>query len=78
MLSGVLPDTRVQLDAFAYDGGIQFKQSVMRAMDSINARMGRNKVFYAAQGTQKTWGMRQRKLSKRFTTRWDEIPTVKA
>jgi DNA polymerase V len=78
MLSGVLPDARVQLDAFAYDGGIRVKQSVMKAMDSINVRMGRNKVFYAAQGTEKTWGMRQKRLSKRFTTRWDEIPTVKA
>jgi len=78
MLSEVVPDSRVQMDAFAYDGGIQVKQSVMRAMDSINARMGRNKVFYAAQGTDKTWGMRQKRLSKRFTTRWDEIPVVKA
>jgi DNA polymerase V len=78
MLSEVVPDSRVQLDAFAYDGGIQVKQSVMRAMDSINARMGRNKVFYAAQGMEKTWGMRQKRLSRRFTTRWDEIPTVKA
>ncbi len=78
MLSGVVPDSRVQLDAFAYDGGIQIKQSVMRALDSINIRMGRNKVFYAAQGVKRTWGMRQNKLSKRFTTRWDEIPTVKA
>lgn len=77
MLSEVVPDSRVQLDAFAYDGGIQLKQSVMRAMDSINTRMGRNKVFYAAQGVEKTWGMRQKRLSKRVTTRWDEIPTVK-
>lgn len=77
MLSEVVPDSRVQLDAFAYDGGIRIKQSVMLAMDSINSRMGRNKLFYAAQGMQKTWGMRQNRLSQRFTTRWDEIPTVK-
>lgn len=77
MLSEVVPDSRVQLDAFAYDGGIKLKQSVMRAMDSVNARMGRNKLYYAAQGVDKTWGMRQKRLSKRFTTRWDEIPIVK-
>ncbi len=78
LLSEVVPESRVQLDAFAYDGGIQIKQSLMQAMDSLNARLGRNRVFYAAQGVRRPWGMRQRRLSRRFTTRWDEIPTVKA
>lgn len=77
LLSQVVPEARLQLDAFAYDGGIQIKRSVMRAMDAVNQRLGRNTVYYAAQGVQRTWGMRQRRLSKRFTTRWDEIPIVK-
>jgi len=78
MVSEVVPAATVQLDAFGRDGGVTVKRSVMRAMDAVNARMGRNKVFYAAQGTDKTWGMRQKRLSKRFTTDWDQIPTVKA
>jgi len=78
LLSQVIPESDFQLDVFAYDGGIRIKRSLMKAMDAVNQRWGRNTVYYAAQGVQRPWGMRQKRLSKRFTTRWEEIPTVKA
>ncbi|MBR3087137.1 MAG: Y-family DNA polymerase [Kiritimatiellae bacterium] len=48
-----------------------------KAIDSINARFGRGKVFSAAEGVgQRPWQMKSAKLSKRASTRWDELPIV--
>lgn len=49
-----------------------------KAVDALNARFGKGKVFSAAEGIgAKTWAMKRGKLSKRFSTRWDELLTVK-
>ena len=48
-----------------------------KAIDAINARYGKGKVFSASEGIgEKSWKMKRSKLSKRSTTRWDEILTV--
>ena len=48
------------------------------AVDALNARYGKGKVFSAAQGLgTKSWHMKRPKLSRRPTTRWDELITVK-
>ena len=47
------------------------------AVDALNARYGKGKVFSAAQGLgAKSWHMKRQKLSRRSTTRWDELMTV--
>ena len=49
-----------------------------KAMDALNARYGKGKVFSAAEGIgPRSWQMKRAKLSKRPTTRWDELMTVK-
>jgi len=47
------------------------------AMDSINRKFGRNSVFLMGEGVSREWKMRQEFLSRRFTTDWDELLTVK-
>ncbi len=48
------------------------------AVDALNARYGKGKVFSAAQGIgAKSWHMKRQKLSRRPTTRWDELMTVR-
>ena len=48
------------------------------AVDALNARYGKGKVFSAAQGLgAKSWHMKRQKLSCRPTTRWDELMTAK-
>ena len=49
------------------------------AVDALNARFGRDTVSIASVGlgTHKTWRVKSDKLSKRATTRWDELITVK-
>lgn len=49
-----------------------------KAIDSLNKRYGKGKVFSAAEGLgERSWKMKRSKLSKRPTTRWDELMTVK-
>ena len=49
-----------------------------KAIDSLNKRYGKGKVFAAAEGLgERPWKMKRSKLSKRPTTRWDELMTVR-
>jgi DNA polymerase V len=48
------------------------------AVDALNARYGKGKVFSATEGIgEKSWHMKRQKLSPRPTTRWDELMVVR-
>jgi len=47
-------------------------------VDELNRRLGRNAIRYGSMGTDPKWTMRQENRSKKFTTRWDELPEAKA
>ena len=48
------------------------------AVDALNAKYGKGKVFSAAEGIgKKSWHMKRDKLSPRPTTRWDELLVVR-
>lgn len=54
------------------------KSKLYEAIDALNARLGKGKVFSAAEGVGKpAWAMKRSKLSKRATTNWDELLTVR-
>ena len=49
-----------------------------KTIDALNRRYGKGKVMSAAEGLgDRAWKMKRDKLSKRPTTRWDELLTVK-
>ena len=49
-----------------------------KTIDALNARFGKGKVFSASEGIgEKSWKMKRTKLSKRASTRWDELMVVK-
>ena len=49
-----------------------------KAIDALNKRYGKGKVFSAAEGLgDRSWKMKRTKLSKRHTTRWDELMVVR-
>jgi len=52
------------------------KIAVMRALDTVNRRWGRNTLFYAGAGVKKLWHMRRERKSPSYTTRMDELLTV--
>jgi len=68
-------DAPTQLELFA---SVRRSQSPLyKAIDAINARYGKGKVFSAAEGIgERSWKMKRDKLSKRASTRWDELLTV--
>jgi DNA polymerase V len=78
LLSGLVPTAEVQLDCFARESGHESRTALMGALDAVNARWGRNTLKYAAAGVERSWKMRQLKLSPRFTTQWEDLPIAKA
>jgi DNA polymerase V len=60
------------------------RTALMDAMDVLNRRFGRDSVrigsaTLASHGAEvRSWATRQERRSPRFTTRWDEMPVVKA
>jgi len=49
----------------------------MKVMDVVNKSFGKNAVRFALQGFSASWKLRQLKLSPCYTTRIDDILTVK-
>ena len=49
-----------------------------KTIDALNKRYGKGKVFSAAEGLgDRSWKMKRGKLSKRSTTRWNELMVVR-
>lgn len=51
-------------------------EKVMNVLDSINERWGRGTLRLASVPTNPDWGMRRGMMSRRFTTRVDQLWTV--
>ena len=73
------PGTAHQLDLFADASTPAPRQSALyKAVDALNAKYGKGKVFSAAEGIgKKSWHMKRQKLTPRPTTRWDELIVVR-
>lgn len=89
MLLELQPDTRVQgeLDL----GGLECedRSALMSTMDQVNERYGRGTVQLASAGIKgnrkatrkddiRTWSMRQERRTPQYTTRWEDMPVVRA
>lgn len=76
MLSGLVPDESVQSNLFITESKNN-ERRLMSMMDNINFAMRDDVVKFAASGTDRNWKMRQELRSGRYTTRWEELMTVK-
>jgi DNA polymerase V len=65
--------TNVQHDLFSQS---QDSPELMRLMDSINMKYGRETVQLAGRGIEHKFAMRREFLSPQYTTRWSDIPRV--
>lgn len=83
MLTGIVPNSEVQMDLFDPELYTKKQYKLMESMDFINSKFGRNHAAFAATGLHKKgdhrnkWLMNQNFLSKRCTTRWDELMVAK-
>jgi DNA polymerase V len=82
MLLNLGPRDVVQTSLFDFrpEGDKERQKRLMDTLDSINCRFGKNAIHYGAMGVQSehNWQMRASKRSLRYTTRWDELPIVRA
>lgn len=73
VLLDICPENMAQEDLFAPSDKATLNPALMRAMDKINTDWGSGTVTLAAERFRKAWKMRQENISKRYTTKWDEL-----
>jgi DNA polymerase V len=78
-----------ELDLFGSDGDAAASEpdrsALMAAMDALNRRFGRGAVRVGSTATAfatdtgaASWSVRQDRRTPRYTTRWEEMPVVRA
>ena len=74
---GLEPAAASQQDLFAAPEDNDRREKAAAAVDALNRRLGRGKVFALAEGIKRPWSMKRESLSPCYTTRWDQIPVVR-
>lgn len=79
-LRGLRPDTQIQASLFdaPADARQEKMQHALKVIDQLNSNYGKDMVRYAAMGFTKAWAMRQDFLSRKYTTRIEDVIKVKA
>lgn len=76
MASHLVPAHLLQGNLFADPAVEQRSKKLMKAMDAINKKMGRNTLHFAACGHDQSIPVQQSYRSQRYTTRWKELLRV--
>ena len=66
-----------QFDLF-HSGQSKKADKLMEVIDQINSLEGKGTLFLGAQGVSKPWYMRQQFTSPQYTTKWSDIPVIRA
>ncbi|HEY9283356.1 MAG TPA: Y-family DNA polymerase [Pyrinomonadaceae bacterium] len=75
LLSGIVPASPLT-KRMHDDEQNERMRKVIRAVDRINAKLGRDAVRFAVSGLKREWMTRCEKRSPRYTTSWSELLTV--
>lgn len=75
IVTGLVPTENHQLDFFEQENPRH--KPLMKAIDHLNTRFKSDKVKIANQDLERTWKMRQERLSPKYTTKINDIITVK-
>lgn len=70
MLLDLLPNSVKQFNLFTPGDN---KPNLMAAVDKINRIMGKNSVYFCAEGIKKEWQLKRNKKSPCYTTRLKEL-----
>lgn len=76
MLSELLPTLGVQTDLFSKAQISHKSEDLMKAMDKINRKMGKESIKLASEGFKRPWKMRQENKSPSYTTNWNELAKI--
>ncbi len=77
MLLGIVPQAQIQFNLFQDNEHIDKTYKINKAVSRINYEFGGEFIKYAATGMNQNWRMKKEKCSKRFTTKWEELLTIK-
>jgi len=75
IVMGLIPNNRTQLNIFEKENPKH--QILMKTLDLITKKEGPSKIKLASQDLKKIWKMKQTKLTKRYTTEFNEIILLK-
>lgn len=80
MLVDLVNKSQQQLDLFHQPEPEELlkKDQLMTVFDAINRRYGSHTIKLAAEGYSKPWAMRAQMRSPCYTTRWSDLPIVRA
>lgn len=76
IVSGIVPSMPLQQELFDIKDRVS-SEKILKVIDKLNDKMGRDVVRSASQGFVRKWKLRQERLSPCYTTRWTEIPIIK-
>jgi DNA polymerase V len=77
-LLDISPKTCVQQDLFASSMSTNIKhKKAMQVLDQIQGKMGRGAITFASEGIDPTWKSKKKQITPCYTTRWDDILTIK-
>ncbi|MBN1150045.1 Y-family DNA polymerase [candidate division WOR-3 bacterium] len=74
VFTGIIKKDEISKSIFEEED--QSKNKIIKTIDEINRKMGRETVGFASSGFDNSWKMKRKKLSKRYTTNWNELPVV--
>jgi len=75
VVMGISPESDIQLNLFCSENPNH--KALMNTVDKINNSLGQKKVKLASQDLDRTWKMKQEKLSPRYTTVLKDVIKVK-
>jgi DNA polymerase V len=75
ILSGLVPGEQLTKRLFD-DEGFQKQHKLMKALDEINKKFGKDTVRFGSVKTEGRWQMKQTRKSQSYTTNWNELLLV--
>ncbi len=78
-LYDLMPDTALQTDILGTVSHQQHSKSQarMQALDAINHKHGKGKLYYAAEDLSKSWQPKHQIRSPRYVSNWSELPSAR-
>ena len=75
ILHDIISKQNEQTNLFA-DIDHEKRSNLMKIIDNINYKSGKETIFFAQQGVNRIWSLKSDHSSPRYTTNWHEIPSV--
>jgi len=77
IVSGIVPQSQVQLSTFDDIKDLDRRHRLMQAVDAVNESYGQMKICLGINGFEQKWKLKQEYLSPRYTTRMDELLKIR-